>query len=99
MSEIFSNTQDLRTQADIRSERLIVTSGGFDPMHVGHLRCILESGNLARELGVRTRLAVIVNGDGFLARKKAVKGKKTILRRRRKGRKNLSTVKQKANRK
>lgn len=36
---------------------------------------------------------------GFLARKKAVKGKKTILRRRRKGRKNLSTVKQKANRK
>lgn len=70
MSEIFSNTQDLRTQADIRSERLIVTSGGFDPMHVGHLRCILESGNLARELGVRTRLAVIVNGDGFLARKK-----------------------------
>jgi large subunit ribosomal protein L34 len=36
---------------------------------------------------------------GFLSRKKSVKGSRTLLRRMRKGRKNLSTVKQKANRK
>jgi cytidyltransferase-like protein len=46
----------------------VVTSGGFDPMHVGHLRCILESANLAQRSGLP--LIVIVNGDGFLHRKK-----------------------------
>lgn len=48
--------------------RIVCTSGGFDPMHVGHLRCILETGRIARE---REALCVIiVNGDGFLERKK-----------------------------
>jgi len=46
----------------------VVTSGGFDPMHVGHLRCLLESANLAQRTGIP--LVVIVNGDGFLQRKK-----------------------------
>ena len=70
MAEIFESVEDLRTRADIYNERLIVTSGGFDPMHVGHLRCLIESADLAREIGGKTRLAVIVNGDGFLLRKK-----------------------------
>ena len=70
MAEIFESVEDLRTRADIYNERLIVTSGGFDPMHVGHLRCLIESAYLAREIGGKTRLAVIVNGDGFLLRKK-----------------------------
>ena len=70
MAEIFESVEDLRTPADIYNERLIVTSGGFDPMHVGHLRCLIESADLAREIGGKTRLAVIVNGDGFLLRKK-----------------------------
>ncbi len=43
--------------------KIVATSGGFDPLHVGHLRCLQESSNL----GV---LIVIVNGDGFLTRKK-----------------------------
>jgi len=43
---------------------IVATSGGFDPLHVGHLRCIQE----AKELG--QTLVVIVNGDGFLERKK-----------------------------
>lgn len=43
---------------------IVATSGGFDPLHVGHLRCVLE----AKELG--KTLIVIVNGDGFLMRKK-----------------------------
>ncbi|MFA6447426.1 MAG: adenylyltransferase/cytidyltransferase family protein [Patescibacteria group bacterium] len=43
---------------------IVATSGGFDPLHVGHLRCIIE----AKKLG--KTLIVIVNGDGFLMRKK-----------------------------
>lgn len=70
MSEIIDSVEDLRTLADIKNERLIVTSGGFDPMHVGHLRCLIESADLAQRVGGRTKLAVIVNGDGFLLRKK-----------------------------
>ena len=46
---------------------LVVTSGGFDPLHVGHLRCIQAASRLTGKKGV---LAVIVNGDGFLMRKK-----------------------------
>ena len=45
-----------------------MTSGGFDPLHVGHLRCILETVEMAEEDG--GYVAVIVNGDGFLRRKK-----------------------------
>ena len=70
MSEIVGSVNDLRMLADIKNERLIVTSGGFDPMHVGHLRCLIESAELTQKIGGRTRLAVIVNGDGFLLRKK-----------------------------
>lgn len=46
---------------------IVATSGGFDPLHVGHLRCIQE----AKKLG--GTLIVIVNGDGFLLRKKRYK--------------------------
>ena len=70
MSEIFENVTDLRTHADIYNERLVVTSGGFDPMHVGHLRCLVNSAEFAQKVGNKTRLAVIVNSDGFLLRKK-----------------------------
>ncbi len=45
-------------------ERIVAVSGGFDPMHIGHVRMIRE----AKSLG--TRLVVIVNGDDFLVRKK-----------------------------
>ncbi len=45
-----------------------MTSGGFDPLHVGHLRCILETVDMAERDG--GYVAVIVNGDGFLNRKK-----------------------------
>ncbi len=70
MSKIFESVHDLRTHADIYNERLVVTSGGFDPMHVGHLRCLLESAELVRNIGGKAKLAVIVNSDGFLLRKK-----------------------------
>ena len=70
MSEILGSVDDLRTLVDIKNERLVVTSGGFDPMHVGHLRCLIESAEFVQRIGAKTRLAVIVNGDGFLMRKK-----------------------------
>ena len=51
-----------------RFRACVVTSGGFDPMHVGHLRCLQQSAEIAA--AHNAHLAVIVNGDGFLKRKK-----------------------------
>ncbi len=54
--------------ADLRdSHKIVATSGGFDPVHIGHIRCIQDSASIAAPHGV---LVVIVNGDGFLVRKK-----------------------------
>ncbi len=44
-------------------EKLVVVSGGFDPLHCGHLRMFEEAGKLGR-------LMVVVNSDQFLIRKK-----------------------------
>ncbi len=44
--------------------KVVATSGGFDPIHPGHISCIIES----KKYG--DTLAVIVNGDAFLAAKK-----------------------------
>ena len=46
------------------TERVVAVSGGFDPLHVGHVRMI----RAAAKLG--SRLVVIVNDDDFLVRKK-----------------------------
>jgi D-beta-D-heptose 7-phosphate kinase/D-beta-D-heptose 1-phosphate adenosyltransferase len=43
---------------------VVATSGGFDPIHPGHVTCIVE----AKALG--DTLVVIVNGDDFLRAKK-----------------------------
>lgn len=70
IATILNNVHDLKARADLYNEKLIVTSGGFDPMHVGHLRCLIESAALASKFGPSFKLAVLVNGDGFLMRKK-----------------------------
>lgn len=70
IATILNNVHDLKTRVDLYNEKLIVTSGGFDPMHVGHLRCLIESATLANKFGPNFKLAVLVNGDGFLMRKK-----------------------------
>lgn len=44
--------------------RVVVTSGGFDPIHIGHVRLLKES----KKLG--DKLIVILNTDEFLMRKK-----------------------------
>ncbi len=46
---------------------IVATSGGYDPLHIGHLRCL----RAASEFG--GTLITIVNGDGFLERKKQYK--------------------------
>lgn len=43
---------------------VVATSGGYDPIHPGHITCIVES----QEFG--DTLVVIVNGDSFLREKK-----------------------------
>lgn len=44
--------------------KVVATSGGFDPIHPGHISCIIES----KKYG--DCLVVIVNGDAFLTAKK-----------------------------
>jgi len=45
-------------------DKIVATSGGFDPIHPGHISCIIESKKFGEVL------VVIVNGDHFLAKKK-----------------------------
>lgn len=56
----------LRQFAKLRPKlgKVVVTSGGFDPIHPGHISCIINS----QKYG--DTLAVIVNGDQFLTAKK-----------------------------
>ena len=42
----------------------VVVSGGFDPIHIGHLRMIQEAAKLA------SKVIVIANSDSFLLKKK-----------------------------
>ena len=44
--------------------KVVATSGGFDPIHPGHISCIIGS----KKYG--DTLVVIVNGDAFLTAKK-----------------------------
>jgi cytidyltransferase-like protein len=44
--------------------KIVATSGGFDPIHPGHISCLIES----KQYG--DTLVVIVNGDAFLTAKK-----------------------------
>ena len=44
--------------------RTVAVSGGFDPIHVGHVRMILEAATLGE------RVIVIANSDAWLKRKK-----------------------------
>ena len=48
----------------MKLEGAVVISGGFDPIHVGHLRMIQEAAKLG------TKLIVIANCDRFLMDKK-----------------------------
>jgi D-beta-D-heptose 7-phosphate kinase/D-beta-D-heptose 1-phosphate adenosyltransferase len=68
-AKIYKDPLDLKNYLDItdnsllRERKLITVSGGFDPLHKGHLRYIKEASLLGT-------LVVIVNGDDFLTWKK-----------------------------
>ena len=47
-----------------KKQKIVVVSGGFDPLHLGHIK-MLKS---AKSLG--TKLIVILNNDNWLRRKK-----------------------------
>jgi len=66
ITKIYSHPNELLAMPKFRT--CVTTSGGFDPMHVGHLRCLQESATLAHNN--KLPLVIIVNGDGFLKRKK-----------------------------
>ena len=50
-----------------KNKKLVMVSGGFDPIHVGHLRMFQEAKSLGDEL------LVVVNCDNWLMRKKGRK--------------------------
>lgn len=56
----FKEFEKLRPQLG----KVVATSGGFDPIHPGHISCIIDS----KKYG--DTLVVIVNGDAFLTAKK-----------------------------
>jgi D-beta-D-heptose 7-phosphate kinase/D-beta-D-heptose 1-phosphate adenosyltransferase len=72
----FSSIEDFENHFSFSDRKpfFVATSGGFDPLHVGHLRCIQETSRLAKEIQEKTlrdtKVVVIVNDDGFLLRKK-----------------------------
>ncbi|MBI5793509.1 adenylyltransferase/cytidyltransferase family protein [Candidatus Uhrbacteria bacterium] len=45
-------------------KKIVAVSGGFDPIHIGHVRMILEAKKLGNEL------VVILNNDNWLKKKK-----------------------------
>ena len=51
-----------------QGHKVYMTSGGFDPLHVGHLRCIQETAIMAAKNN--GKVFVLVNGDQFLIDKK-----------------------------
>jgi len=74
---IAKNIKDLRTFLSENSNQrpIYMTSGGFDPMHVGHVRCIKGTVQRARnkdthEWEMKGLVVVVVNADSFLERKK-----------------------------
>lgn len=74
---IVKNIKDLRTYFLERSNQrpIYMTSGGFDPLHVGHVRCIKATVDRARNKDIHPwqmmgLVVVVVNADSFLVRKK-----------------------------
>lgn len=55
---------DSSTQSNAKSKKVVIVSGGFDPLHIGHVR-LLEG---AKKLG--DELVVVLNNDVWLTDKK-----------------------------
>lgn len=53
-----------KTNNKKKEKKVVVVSGGFDPIHIGHIRYIEESARLG------DKLVVILNNDNWLINKK-----------------------------
>jgi cytidyltransferase-like protein len=72
MAKIISDPAECRKEIEEiygKDVRIFTTSGGFDPIHIGHIRCIKETAEMLED-HTKDIFVVIVNGDGFLQRKK-----------------------------
>ena len=78
---IFENIQKFIDWRDLchdvidHHQPVILTSGGFDPLHIGHLRCIQETVKIANNpkkfpSAHRPLVTILVNCDDFLKAKK-----------------------------
>lgn len=50
--------------------KVVTTCGGFDPVHVGHVRCFSETAQLKDRFEQDCLFVIVANGDGFLNTKK-----------------------------
>lgn len=67
MKKVIKN-QNKKSQKNTEKKNLIVAvSGGFDPIHIGHVRMIKEAKDIA---GPDGKVIVILNNDHWLRRKK-----------------------------
>lgn len=54
----------MKKQASKKSKKIVMVSGGFDPVHIGHVRMFKEAKKLGDEL------VVLLNNDNWLKLKK-----------------------------
>lgn len=72
----FALVQDLNTFSRLREshDMVFMTSGGYDPIHPGHISTIIHSANILsqrkQETGRSGIMVVVVNDDHFLEKKK-----------------------------
>jgi len=74
---IYTNIMEYvdRHETDFQTRGLYMTSGGFDPLHIGHLRCIQETVKMASDptkwpVQMLPHVVILVNDDEFLIKKK-----------------------------
>jgi len=71
---IWENIDDLVSFLEEKREadkdlKVVITCGGFDPVHVGHIRCFKESVAI-KDSFENGFFIIVANGDGFLNKKK-----------------------------
>jgi bifunctional ADP-heptose synthase (sugar kinase/adenylyltransferase) len=69
MAEITTLEEFSRLRDTVPGE-IWMTSGGYDPIHPGHITSIIDGATRCRNNDTNNRFVVVVNGDGFLREKK-----------------------------
>lgn len=59
-----SKNENMKEIKNTKKEKVVMVSGGFDPLHLGHLMKL----KAAKALG--DKLIVVLDGDGYLEKKK-----------------------------